>query len=66
MQDLTLQETIHIRYSDSDCNGTLKPFSLLNFFQDMAAESAERLGFGYSTIYPQNLMWILLKYRLMI
>ncbi len=64
MQDLTLQETIHIRYSDSDCNGRLKPFSLLNFFQDMAAESAERLGFGYSTIYPQNLMWVLLKYRL--
>ena len=64
MKDLTLTETIHIRYSDAECNGSLKPFSLLNFLQDMAAESAERLGFGYSTIYPQKLMWILLKYRL--
>ncbi len=64
MTDLTLQETIHIRYSDTDCNGNLKPFSLLNFFQDLAAESAERLGFGYSTIYPQQLMWVLLKYRI--
>ena len=64
MSDLTLQETIHIRYSDSDCNGCLKPFSLLNFFQDLAAESAERLGFGYSVIYPQKLMWVLLKYRI--
>lgn len=64
MNDLMLKETLHIRYSDSDCNGTLKPFSLLNFFQDLAAESAERLGFGYSAIYPQQLMWILLKYRI--
>ena len=64
MQNLILEENIHIRYSDTDCNGNLKPFSLLNFFQDMAAESAERLGFGYSAIYPQNLMWVLLKYRI--
>jgi len=64
MKDLTLEKTIHIRYSDSDCNNTLKPFSLLNFFQDLAAESAEKLGFGYSAIYPQKLMWVLLKYRI--
>lgn len=64
MTSLFLEEKIHIRYSDTDCNGSLKPFSLLNFFQDLAAESAERLGFGYSAIYPQKLMWILLKYRI--
>lgn len=64
MKDLTLQETLHIRYSDSDCNERLKPFALLNFFQDLAAESAEKLGFGYSAIYPQKLMWVLLKYRI--
>lgn len=64
MQNLTLQQTFQLRYSDCDCNNNLKPFSLLNFFQDLAAESAERLGFGYSTIYPQKLMWVLLKYRI--
>ena len=64
MQNLLLKENIHIRYSDTECNGHLKPFSLLNFFQDMAAESAERLGFGYSAIYPQHLLWVLLKYRI--
>lgn len=64
MKDLTLQQTLHIRYSDSECNGRLKPFALLNFFQDLAAQSAENLGFGYSTIYPQKLMWVLLKYRI--
>ena len=64
MKDLILEENIHIRYSDSECNQRLKPFSLLNFFQDLAAESAERLGFGYSVIYPKQLMWVLLKYRI--
>ncbi|MBR4682682.1 MAG: hypothetical protein IKP06_05225 [Elusimicrobiaceae bacterium] len=64
MQNLTLERKIHVRYSDIECNARLKPFALLNFFQDMAAESAEQLGFGYSTIYPQNLMWVLLKYRI--
>lgn len=64
MNNLVLEEKIPIRYSDCDCNKTLKPFSLLNFFQDLAAESAECLGFGYSVIYPQHLMWVLLKYRI--
>ena len=60
----TSEEVINIRYSDLDFDKTLKPFSLLNFFQDIASDNAERLGFGYSFIYPQNLMWVLLKYRI--
>lgn len=58
------QEIINIRYSDLDFNKKLKPFSLLNFFQDIASDNAEKLGFGYSAIYPKNLMWVLLKYRI--
>ena len=58
------EEVINIRYSDLDFDKTLKPFSLLNFFQDIASDNAERLGFGYSFIYPKNLMWVLLKYRI--
>ena len=58
------EETINIRYSDLDFDKSLKPFSLLNFFQDIASDNAEKLGFGYSFIYPQNLMWVLLKYRI--
>lgn len=58
------EEEIHIRYSDIDFDKSLKPFSLLNFFQDIASDNAERLGFGYSHIYPQNMMWVLLKYRI--
>ncbi len=58
------EEKIQVRYSDIDFDKSLKPFSLLNFFQDIASDNAERLGFGYSKIYPQNLMWVLLKYRI--
>ena len=58
------EETINIRYSDIDVDKSLKPFCLLNFFQDIASDNAERLGFGYSFIYPKNLIWVLLKYRI--
>ena len=36
----------------------------INFFQDIASDNAENYGFGYSYIYPKNLMWVLLKYRI--
>lgn len=58
------EEVINIRYSDIDFDKSLKMFSLLNFFQDIASENAEKHGFGYSCIYPQKLMWVLLKYRI--
>ena len=58
------EEKINIRYSDIDFDKSLKMFSLLNFFQDIASDNAEMHGFGYSYIYPKNLMWVLLKYRI--
>lgn len=61
--DIVSEERIKIRYSDVDIGRSLKPFSLLNFFQDLASDNAEKLGFGFSSIYPQNLMWVLLRYR---
>ncbi len=64
MQNLVLEENIHIKYSEMDYDTSLKPYSLLNFFQDIASESAERLGFGYSFVRERNLMWVLLKYRI--
>ena len=64
LENMISEEKTHIRYSDIDFDKSLKPFSLLNFFQDIASDNAERLGFGYSNIYPKNLMWVLLKYRI--
>lgn len=55
---------IKIKYSEMDHNLALKPFSLLNFLQDTASESAENLGLGYSFISKHNYAWFLIKYRM--
>jgi medium-chain acyl-[acyl-carrier-protein] hydrolase len=55
---------IELKYSEIDYDKSLKPYSLLNYFQDIASDNAEELGFGYSYITPKNLMWVLLKYRI--
>lgn len=59
-----LTNNIKVKYSEMDHNLALKPFSLLNFLQDIASESAENLGFGYSYISKNNLAWFLIKYRM--
>lgn len=58
------EETVKIRYSEIDCDLTLKPSALLQFMQDLASDNAESLGFGYSYIVKNNLAWFLLKYRI--
>lgn len=64
IDDIKSEEIINVRYSDIDFDKSLKMFSLLNFFQDIASDNAEKHGFGYSYIHPKNLMWVLLKYRI--
>ena len=53
-----------IRYSELDCNLSLKPASLLQLLQDSASENAQELGFGYSFLAENNLGWFLLKYHI--
>ena len=64
MQNIVLKENIDIKYSEMDFDKSLKPYSLLNYFQDIASTSAENLGFGFSFVRKRNLMWVLLKYRI--
>lgn len=58
------EDRVKVRYSEMDFGLALKPSVVLNFFQDMASENAENLGFGYSYISKKNLAWFLLKYRI--
>ncbi len=60
----TCTNNINVKYSEMDHNLALKPFSLLNFLQDIASESAENLGFGYTFMSEKNLAWFLIKYRM--
>ena len=48
------EEKITVKYSEIDQNQALKPYSLLNFLQDIASKNAEDLGFGYSYIHPKK------------
>lgn len=57
-------EKINIKYSEIDQNQALKPYSLLNYLQDIASKNAEDNGFGYSFIHPRNYAWFLIKYRM--
>ena len=57
-------EKINLKYSEMDYNLALKPYSLLNFLQDIASENAEKHGFGYSFVSKNNLAWFLIKYRM--
>ena len=60
----TYKKDYQISYADIDHKMALKPSSLFNYLQDLASSHAEMLGFGYSAIYPKNMVWFLLKYRM--
>ena len=58
------EQNILVKYSEMDHNLALKPYSLLNFLQDIASDNAEDLGFGYSFMSSHNYAWFLIKYRM--
>ena len=57
-------ENIKVKYSEMDHNLALKPFTMLNYLQDIASKNAEDNGFGYSYITPKNIAWFLIKYHM--
>ena len=57
-------EKITVKYSETDQNLAMKPYSLLNFLQDIASANAEKQGFGYSFIHPRGYAWFLIKYHM--
>lgn len=63
-KELILTENFTVQYSQMNCNLALKPYNLFNFLQDIASNSAQNLGFGYSFVSSNNLAWFLLKYRM--
>ncbi|MBR3604907.1 MAG: hypothetical protein IKL52_02640 [Candidatus Gastranaerophilales bacterium] len=62
--NLGMKKRYNVEYSHMNCDLALKPYSLLNYLQDIASENAEQLGFGYSYISKKNLAWFLIKYRM--
>ncbi len=62
MLDYTSKEIVNIGYSDLDCNLILKPYSLLNYLQNVAVKDADRSGLGFSKMSGYS--WFLIKYRM--
>lgn len=58
--------TYNLRYYEKDLNRYIKPVSLMNFMQDVAAIHAEDNNFGESFVFSNNLAWFVLKYKLVI
>ena len=56
--------TYPIKYNDLDKNMVLKPSALFEFLEDIAAQNANELQFGYDNIYSKNYGWFLLKYAI--
>lgn len=64
IQEYKCIQEFNVKYSEMDHNLALKPFSLLNFLQDIASLNAEELGFGYTYMSSHNYAWFLIKYRM--
>ncbi len=50
---------IVIKSHEVDHKGLLKPFSFLNYAQELANRDAAQLGFGYDNIRESGVLWVL-------
>jgi medium-chain acyl-[acyl-carrier-protein] hydrolase len=48
-----------VRSYESDRTGTLKPHSLLNYFEEAAQQHATEFGFGYEQLKEDQRFWVL-------
>ncbi len=62
-QDIFFEKDYEIKYYEQNLNGDLKESALMNFLQDIATLSAEKLGFGPSFVFKNNYAWVVLRYR---
>ena len=61
MSGSVLECPYHVRGYDCGYGGPLRPFSLGNFFQEAAGDSAGTLGIGMEQMFAQGLTWMLSK-----
>lgn len=58
-----LEKEYVLRISDFDCRDALRPASVLDLFQDVSAQHAERLGIGYQAMLERGLIWVIMRIR---
>ena len=60
MQNIYVK-SFNLRTSDFDCYRKITPTSVLDLFQTVAGEHAYELGCGFDTLFPRNLLWVLVR-----
>lgn len=60
---LSLEREYYLRLSDFDSRKKIKPSAVLDIFQEIAVEHAEKLGIGMDVMLVQKLMWVLTKLK---
>lgn len=61
--DAIFEREYAIRLSDFDSRMNLSAASILNLFQDVAANHAETMGVGFKAMLDKNLAWILTRVK---
>ena len=59
MQEIIYRKEYPVNFYEVGIDEKLIPFSLFNYFQDIAAEHAVNLGFGREDLIKMNKFWIL-------
>ena len=62
-EEARLFRTFAVRTYECDPRGRLRLEALLDYFQDSAAEHAEKLGAGVTDLIRRNLTWVLSRYH---
>ena len=60
---IMLEKEYYLRLSDFDSRKKIKPSAVLDIFQEIAVEHAEKLGIGMEIMLRQKLMWVLTKLK---
>jgi acyl-ACP thioesterase len=66
MDKLKFEKIFHISSFNSDFSGRASIQSLLQFFQEIAWEHAEKLHVGFSDLIKRNLIWVLIRQKIKI
>jgi len=66
MPDVTLEKDFPISISETDCAHMVKPVVILNYMQDLAADSIAKYNSNYSCeeLLKKGLGWFLIRYRI--
>ena len=63
MDERQWEKDFFLRSSDFDCQERLKPSAVLDLFQDVAGEHADRLGIGFQNMLKRELMWVVARVK---